>query len=211
MNTTDYYKLRTVMRHWLKGLAATDPRYFEVLRALDFFETLHGDEIRKDGVTKGFSHQLNMLAFARTQHRNLAEPWLVYIAILGHDGPEDYPNRIHAIEVKFPDQFAYFLRLSKWRHGELVPYDVYFADIAECSVCSVAKAIDRINNYSTMLGVFTPEKVAQYIEDGYKWFLPMLKTARRNFPHQEPIYELLKSVMMIQLDASSHFLKAIER
>lgn len=62
-----------------------------------------------------------------------------------------------------------------------------------------------------MLGVFTPQKVEQYIDDGYTWFLPMLKTARRNFPNQEPLYELLKSVMHIQLDASKHFLKALPK
>ena len=62
-----------------------------------------------------------------------------------------------------------------------------------------------------MLGVFTPQKVEQYIDDWYTWFLPMLKTARRNFPNQEPLYELLKSVMHIQLDASKHFLKALPK
>lgn len=209
MNTTEYDKLRTVMRHWLKGLAASDHRYFVVLNALDFFEHLHRNEIRKDGVTRGFSHQLNMLAFARTQHKNIEEPWRVYAAILGHDGPEDYPVEVHNIKARFPSLFDYFMRLSKWRDGELVSYDVYFPELAECRVCSVAKAIDRINNYSTMLGVFKPEKVEQYIDDGHTWFLPMLKKARRTFPQQEPIYELLKSVLVIQMDASKHFLSAL--
>lgn len=208
MNTVSYAKLLSSTRHWLKGLALSDNRYYDVLRALEFFSKLHGKEIRKDGVTLGFYHQLSILAFARTQHRNLSDPASVYIAILGHDAIEDYPDQFHSISatVSIPD-LQNMMILDKNRS---VSYDEYFDKIANSEVCSFVKGVDRIHNFSTMAGVFSIEKQEAYAQEGREYFIPMLKTARRGFPNQEPVYELLKSVMMMQIHATDTLVDAIK-
>ena len=211
MNTTQYEKLLVTLRYWLHGLAANDERYFVTLEALEFFSELHKHEIRKDGVTKGFYHQLNILSFARTQHANLIAPWDVYTAILGHDGPEDYPEQSGRIQAAFPLHYHFLIRLSKIRDGKKVSALDYYSGMAQCSVCSIAKAIDRVNNFSTMAGVFNVTKQEEYAQEGREHFLPMLKTARRLFPRQEAVYELLKSVLTMQIQATDHLVDALKR
>lgn len=211
MNTTDYQKLLTSLRYWLKGLAAHDARYFTSLHALEFFGELHAKEVRKDGTTKGFYHQLNILAFARTQHASIAEPYNLYPAILGHDGVEDYPEHAGRIATKFPEHNKFFVTLSKWREGNQIPKFQYFAENATCIVCSLAKAIDRIHNFSTMNGVFDLDKQRKYASEGREHFLPMLKRARRLFPEQEPVYELLKAVLLIQITATEQLCEALAK
>lgn len=207
MNTTSFEKLLTTTRHWLKGLAAYDNRFYDVLHALDFFAHIHKDEVRKDGKTLGFYHQLNMLAFARTQHRNITDPASVYIAILGHDAVEDYPERFEEIANNIgQSDLRNICLLDKNRSAS---FDSYMEAVAQSEVCSVVKGIDRIHNYSTMAGVFSRLKQESYAEVGRMYFLPMLKTARRRFPRQEPLYELLKSVMMMQIHATDHLVEAL--
>lgn len=209
MNTTSFEKLMTTTRHWLKGLASYDNRYYDVLHALEFFAQIHKHELRKDGKTPGFYHQLNMLAFARTQHRNLADPASVYIAILGHDAVEDYPERFEEISNNLgASDLRNICMLDKNRSPN---FDSYMDAVALDEVCSAVKGIDRIHNYSTMAGVFSSLKQESYAEDGRAYFLPMLKTARRRFPRQEPLYELLKSVLMMQIHATDHLVSALKQ
>lgn len=214
MNSTEYSKLSLVMRQWLKGLAESEglgSRYWDCLEALHYFSMLHGDEVRKDGVTPGFAHQINMLAFARNLHTMLMVPKAVYVSILGHDGIEDYPLKRSQIESMFNYYAGYLNALDKNCEGTPKSKEVYFADLSECPVTSVVKAIDRIHNFSTMHGVFSATKIEKYVKEGREYFLPMLKRARRNFPQQSPVYELLKSVLVLQLSAMEHYLPILKQ
>ena len=67
-----------------------------------------------------------------------------------------------------------------------------FRAMSESPVASVGKAIDRVHNVVSMVGVFTPEKVARYIAESEDLVLPMMKAARRRFPRQIPVYEISK-------------------
>lgn len=51
-----------------------------------------------------------------------------------------------------------------------------------------------------MLGVFTVEKQKKYVQEVIDLFFPMLKKARRLFPHQVNAYELLKFTLHMQMD-----------
>jgi hypothetical protein len=48
--------------------------------------------------------------------------------------------------------------------------------------------------------VFSIEKEGLYVQDVYDWFYPMIKTARRSFPQQEPVYELLRSILALEVN-----------
>lgn len=220
MNTTNFEKLKSSLRCRLQGLSMADPRYFKVLEAFEFAYNVHTG-FRKDGVTPEFEHQLNMLGFAMTFHSALPEPHKVYINVIMHDTYEDadkfiaeHPNLIDEMESKFSDDISHIKRISKNIHhrqpdGSYITVKkdlkVYFDDMAGCPICSVSKPVDRINNLSTMKGVFKLEKQKAYATEVDDYFLPMLKKARRTFPQQDLVYEQLKSVLNLLKANTQHF------
>ena len=173
MNTTDYQKLLQTIRSQLSGMAKHDPAFMDCVKALNFAESVVHTGTRKDGKTPEFYHQLSILGFLITQHYNLQDPRSVYMAAILHDTVEDYPEYEDKVAAMFPNDIANAKRLSKVRDGQLVPYSVYFPEMAKCPVCSVVKLVDRIHNVSTMAGVFSAEKMRKYISEVVKYFLPM--------------------------------------
>jgi (p)ppGpp synthase/HD superfamily hydrolase len=193
-------------------MAKHDPSFMDCVKALNLAESRIHTGMRKDGKTKEFYHQLSIVAFLITQHHNLAKPRETYIAAILHDTPEDYPEFSATIREMFPNDFVYAQRLSKIdSDGNLIPYATYFGEMGRCPVCSVVKLVDRIHNASTMLGVFSQEKVRKYIDEIVKYFLPMAKTARRSFPEQDAFYELAKSVLSMKVASYTYFLDEIDR
>ncbi|MHD0644837.1 hypothetical protein ACYPKM_04370 [Pseudomonas aeruginosa] len=210
MNTTEHKKLLQTVRSHLQGMAANDSSYNDCVRALNYIVERVHTGTRKDGVTPESYHQLSILGFLLTQHKNLINPRAVYMAAILHDVIEDYPELISEVALMFPDDIVYAIRLSKVRNGADVPYDLYFSEMAECPVCSVVKLADRIHNASTMAGVFSFEKTRKYLDEIIKYFLPMAKTARRNFPQQAAFYELSKSILSMKVANHSFYLDLIE-
>jgi hypothetical protein len=51
----------------------------------------------------------------------------------------------------------------------------------------------------TMLNGFKPTKRVSYIKETQDFTIPMLKQAKRNFPHQESVYENIKFIMDNQI------------
>lgn len=51
-----------------------------------------------------------------------------------------------------------------------------------------------------MVGVFKIEKQKAYIQEVFDLFLPMLKKARRLFPHQVNAYENIKHILQSQIE-----------
>jgi (p)ppGpp synthase/HD superfamily hydrolase len=197
MNSTEFEKLRARLRAEFSAMARHEPRYHEVLRLMEYGAQVHNG-LRKDGRTQEFYHQLSIVAILLTQHRSFIDPVAVYLAALSHDLVEDNPEKKAEIQLKFPNVLPFSMRLSKVRDGVEIPYPVYFGEMAQCPVSSVVKLFDRLHNLSTMMGVFTPEKMLKYAQEVSTWFLPMAKAARRNFPEQEAVYELAKSMLIDQ-------------
>ena len=210
MNTVEHQKLLHVIRSQLMGMAQNDERYNDCIRALNYALKIHTG-LRKDGVTPEFYHQLNILGFLITQHKNLIDPASTYIAAILHDTPEDYAEHSAEIKTLFPLDYANAERLSKIRNGEKIPLKTYFSEMAGCPVCSAVKLVDRIHNISTMPGVFSAQKMRKYIEEVKINFLPMAKAARQRFPAQNNFYELAKSMLSMKVASYSYFLDEIER
>lgn len=209
MNTTEHSKLRLSLRAQLTGMALLDDRYEAVLRAFAFAERYHVGT-RRCGVIPSFNHQMNILGMAMSQHKNLAEPWNVYMAILTHDTVEDYPQHSRLMEEEVPEAYPFARRMSKIRDGEKVDPDEIMDEQANCIVCSVAKPLDRIHNLSTMLDVFKVEKIEEYIEETESHILPMIKKAKIRFPLQNAIYESMKSLINIQLKMAKQYVAATQ-
>lgn len=197
MNTTDVKKLILSFRHFALALAESDPRFYNVSKALTLAEKYHGDKQRKNGAPE-LSHQLAICSYLRTLHRSLIRPDLIFIVALLHDTYEDYPKSETEIADQFPEAYPYIKRISKIRDGAKISSDQYFGEMQDCPVCSVVKLADRMTNISTMIEVFDEAKQDHYLNDLTTHFFPMLKHAKRKFPEQDSVYENLKSVLHLQ-------------
>jgi len=190
-----YRKHLSVMRGWLNGR-----RYYMAAEALEFAIHLHKGR-RKDGETPKFDHQISIARFLTTLEPHFMFPEETIAVSFLHDTPEDNDDKVtfEDLEGRFGPRVSRSTRLvTKKYRGIKVPYEVYFADMAEDPIASLVKGVDRAHNVQTMPGVFTEEKQRQYLEEVDKWFLPMLKRARRNFPSQVDAYENIKTLLRCQ-------------
>jgi (p)ppGpp synthase/HD superfamily hydrolase len=210
MNTTEFDKLKLTIRAQLLGMAQIDESYLTCVRALDYASEIHTG-FRKDGVTPEFYHQLSLVGFALTQIRNMRfaptqVPNMTHAAtiigtLLLHDTYEDNQHLEDEIRQKFAELIEYVIRSSKIRRGVKLNTQEYIDEVALCIICSIVKLIDRLHNLSTMQGVFSEAKLREYVEETEKYYFPMLKKAKRLFPEQNALYELMKSVLHLQLNA----------
>lgn len=199
MNYSTYEKLKLTSRYWLLGKAENNPDYYLTVRAFETALKYHTG-VRKDNVTKEVYHQLNIFSMLRTMDALVKTPHIVLAVGLLHDTYEDYPESHKELESEFPELMSYLIRVSKIRDGEKISYEQYFGEMASCSVTSIVKVVDRVHNLSTMSGVFSYSKEGDYVKDVYTWFYPMIKDARRKFPEQEPAYEMLRSILALEVN-----------
>lgn len=192
-------KLKISLRHRLLGMATVDPSWELALKAFDFAEETHVG-FRKDGKTPEFQHQIQIALYLLGHIRNLVDPVGVIVAALLHDTSEDYDIDFEKIESMFGKQAATDVRcLTKKFRGVSKDKDVVFDEISKSQNASIVKGADRINNISTMIGVFSKEKQIAYCEETRDYFFAFLKTARRKFVTQDAVYENIKFCLEIQL------------
>lgn len=187
-----YQKLKTTLQHqFLKK------NYMKALKALTFAEKYHSG-IRKDGYTPEFQHQLDICHYILTLKGVENEEDVLCSALL-HDICEDYEVEYFEIYELFGPKVAEAVELLtkkfKWVNKL---YKDYFSKIAKNPIASIVKGVDRINNITTMLEVFTPEKQLDYVRMVDKYFLPMLREAKHSFPEQIYAYENIE-LFLIQL------------
>lgn len=194
-----FEKRTLVLRQQLIG-----GQYFEALSAMEFAEKYHTG-MRKDGFTPEFAHQIGIALYAITL------PNLIYreetiATILLHDVREDYSVTDYEIRQIFKnadmaDRIAHAVEcMTKKFRGEERDEDELFARMSLDPIASIAKGADRMNNLQSMIGVFGPDKQRSYIAFAKERILPMLKKARRNFPHQVLAYENIKFVLLSQIE-----------
>ena len=180
-------------------------RYHHALAALEFAHRFHTG-LRKDGVTPEFQHQIEIALFALTLP-DLMYREEVIATILLHDVREDYgvtAGEVRELFFRDPEFAARVDRavenMTKEFRGVKKDEQALFDAMAQDPIASIAKGCDRIHNIGSMLGVFTTEKQKKYVQEVHDLFLPMLKKARRLFPHQVNAYENIKFVLHTQMD-----------
>jgi hypothetical protein len=193
MNRFDQDKL--FIRGWLAGAGM-----HRALRAVNLGLEWH-DLTRKDGVTPEFSHQLWQIQFVRTLAgvRDLEN---VICTIALHDLPEDRRYDTRWVRVEFEDLVGASVEaMSKKIFGKNADKsnESYYYQLALDENASVAKGCDRVHNHSTMPGVFTVAKMNEFMLESEQYVLPMLKEARKNFPHQEAAYSGLRGRLKEQI------------
>lgn len=198
-------------RYWLLGMAELNPNYFKVIEALEYGLEHHNGE--RNGGDHEFIHQLGIFHHVRTLHRHLRNPVTVYILIFLHDAVED-PNKktgkmisLEVVSQRFGDNIAAKVRkLSKEILGQKnagYSLDAIFED----EDTSIVKAGDRVNNVSTMVGVFKRARLERYVKETIEEFLDRIKAARRRFPDQEGVFENMKLELINQLQLIQHIME----
>jgi (p)ppGpp synthase/HD superfamily hydrolase len=198
--TTKFQKKMLTLRNQLIGA-----RYHHALAALEFAIRFHTGT-RKDGITPEFQHQVEIALFALTLP-DLMYRQEVIATIMLHDVREDYgvsDGEIRDLFFENPEFAARVSRavenMTKEFRGLKKDENALFEAMAEDPIASIAKGCDRMHNLQTMVGVFKTEKQKAYIEEVHVLFLPMLKKARRLFPHQVNAYENIKHILNSQIE-----------
>ncbi len=207
---TNFEKLRISARYWLLGMAEHDPEYFKVLEAMELGLD-HHDGYRNGGDPE-FIHQLGIFHYLRTMHKHIRNPKTVYMLVFLHDALEDPNQKTKAyiepaeVERRFGKVFLSKLRkMSKEVLGVKNP-DFSLDAVFDDEDTSVAKGGDRVNNVSSMIGVFKRPRLERYVKETMEEFMPRLKKSRRTFPDQEAIFENIKLELTGTLTLISHIL-----
>ena len=191
----NYDKQLNSLRHLFIGR-----RYYKAYEAITFAQKYHTG-FRKDGVTPEFTHQIIVTNYLVTLEDNLLYPEPTFCAALLHDVVEDYNVTVKQIEDLFGTQIADAVdNLSKVVDGVKKSPDMYFHKLSTDPIGSLGKGSDRIHNFQSMPGVFNKEKQLQYIAECEEYILPMLKTARKNFPQQIMSYYNIKHILKSQME-----------
>jgi (p)ppGpp synthase/HD superfamily hydrolase len=192
----NHAKRLMAMRQWLAGGKMMMP-----LKALEY-GARHHPGLRKNGIDPYFSHQVFIMEYIQTIHEILMKPHETLAAASLHDTPEDRGFGHEEIEKLFGREVSEAVRLLTKKHrGVVIPYETYFANMATDPIASVVKAVDRLHNISSMHNAgWSIEKQAEYLVEVDRWFLPMLREARDNFPEQRDAYLNLKTVLCLQRD-----------
>lgn len=207
----NYEKMTSSLRGYYSGAD-----YYGALIMLDRAREVHSGT-RRNGFPE-YSHQIMQASVLRTLP-GLIDPEIIHICVLGHDLEEDHDvsvdSSITAIVRGVPKGWAhigdieaicgalkamnkYYTRLdsdlvsqgSTGRHQK--PTGTYYTNLSVSSHASIAKGLDRDHNLSLMMDVFNLKKMGRYIAETREYVLPMLKSARKLFPSQEPAYQNLR-------------------
>lgn len=198
----EYDKLRIAMRNRLLGAAAVDGRYQVALDAFQEAETMFEGKVRKDGKTPVLMHPLGIMGHAFNHLKYLRHPAESLATAMNHDGMEDAGLTIVHSTVRFGPLVTHATkRLSKEVEGMSVhSLENYFEAMLDCPIATVIKGFDRINNQDSMIGVLTPEKQVEQVDETERYVLPMIKKARRIYSDQDAIYENIKLFLVSQVN-----------
>lgn len=183
------------IRHTLLGKG-----WYNALAAMEFAIGFH-QGTRKDKVTPEFFHQIEIAGFLLTLSDGLLFPEETIAVAFLHDCPEDYDVGFEEIDSRFGSRVTKSTKLvTKTHRGRKITPEAYFNDMSEDPIASVVKGVDRINNQSTIVGVFSPDKQKAYVMETTGYIIPMLKIARKRCPRQFNIYQNIIFVLRSQLD-----------
>ena len=193
----DFQKLKIALEYLLLW-----KDYMRALSALEFAKSLHNG-YRKDWVTPEFQHQVEICLYILTLKWITNEEDYICTALL-HDTREDYDITHEEIENRFGANVANAVELlTKKYRWKIKKYDEYFEALSKNKYASIVKWADRINNLSSMVWVFTKEKQLSYVNEVEKYFLPMLKGARRNFPELTFAFFNIETMLREQINPFS--------
>ena len=179
----DASKMYTYLKGYAMGL-----EWHDTLKALSFARVAHKDQRRKSGEPY-IIHPLTVASHAVAL--GIKEDEIVAAAIL-HDVVEDCGIKVENLPVSASTRDA----VRRLTHIKGEPLGPYYREIGEDRIASIVKLLDRCDNVSTMAGVFSVEKVAQYIGETRQFVLPLLRETKDKWPNDSNALFVLKYHIM---------------
>ena len=183
----DASKMYTYLKGYAMGL-----EWHDTLEALSFARVAHKDQRRKSGEPY-IVHPLTVASHAVAL--GIKEDTIVAAAIL-HDVVEDCGVKAENLPVSMDTRDA----VRRLTHIKGEPLGPYYREIGEDRIASIVKLLDRCDNVSTMAGVFSVEKVAQYIGETRQFVLPLLRETKDKWPNDSNALFVLKYHIMSVID-----------
>ena len=178
-------KMFTYMKGYINGKG-----WKESAKALQFARRLHAGQKRKGG-DPYIAHPLTMACHAVSIG---IDNDVIIAAILLHDVVEDCNVKVDEIpcsdEVR---QAVYLLSFRKPANKDEVntAKQMYYNAIRENPYATIAKIFDRCHNVSTMGGVFSREKLREYIDETRTFVVPLISHAKEMYPeYQSQLFDL---------------------
>lgn len=183
----DATKMYTYIKGYAMGL-----KWHDTLTALVLARTAHKDQKRKSGEPY-FVHPLTVACHALSL--GIEEDAVIAAALL-HDVVEDCDIKLETLNVSADTKDA----VRRLTHVKGEPLEPYYREIGENRVASLVKLLDRCDNVSTMAGVFSVEKVHQYIAETREYVLPLLRKTKDQWPEDSNALFVLKYHIMSVID-----------
>jgi hypothetical protein len=200
-NALQYEREKTALKYYLIGKG-----YNKAIKALGYIERIEfripaEERFRKDKVTPSLHHQIR-IALSVTQLKGLTDKQeeLCIVAALLHDVQEDHSISYEEIYNNFGKKIAEICwKLTKKFVGQHKNKEEYIREIGQDLIASIVKGLDRNDNLSTMIDVFSISKMDSYADEAEDVFLPMLKTASKLFPELLQAYQMITLKMKLQI------------
>jgi len=181
----------TKMYTYVKGYAMGQ-KWHDTLTALALARTAHKDQRRKSGEPY-FVHPLTVACHALALG---IEEDVVIAAALLHDVVEDCNISVESLHISDDTKDA----VRRLTHVKGKPLEPYYCQIGDSRVASLVKLLDRCDNVSTMAGVFSVEKIHQYIEETREYVLPLLRKTKDQWPEDSNVLFVLKYHILSVID-----------
>lgn len=162
----------------LKGMFTEDQNKYPLsLDALSLAVSCHKGQLREDGKPY-ISHPLSMACMAKGL--GLRDD-VLYAILLLHDVCEDCGIKIQDVSESSQVRNAVRLMTVAPFRYDLTKADVkrrYFEDLLQSREALIGKALDRIDNLESMVGVFSRERALKNWRETYYLLMPTLKRAK---------------------------------
>lgn len=165
------------------------------LKALGYASRKHKFQNRKGGEAY-INHPLWMANFA--VGLGLTDDELLAIILL-HDVPEDTNTSID--ELPFNETIrrgVKYMTIAEFPGEDKAETKRrYFRSLLEDKNALICKAIDRIDNLSTMTGVFEPERIEKNVRETHELLMPVLEEAKEIYPEYANEITVLRGMLNI--------------
>lgn len=204
MKTTfDAEKMYTYLRGYASGARMTN-----TLKALSFAREKHSGQLRKSGEPY-IIHPLTMACNAISLGIREDE---VIATILLHDVCEDCGVSLAELPVNDTVRRGVELMTFSIMEGETkdIAKNRYYNLMLQSRAATLTKLIGRCSNVPGMAGTFSKEKLLAYIEETRRYVLPLLRSAKKEWPEDADVLFALKYHMTRVVDSIEAIMLAYE-
>lgn len=170
----------------------------QTIRVLPYARCLHEGQVRKGKDHVPYIYHPLLIA-CHALALGMDDDNLISAALL-HDVCEDCGVKPEELPVNEETRTAVDLLTKK----KLVEEGEYYKAISENPISLMIKLLDRCNNVSGMATGFSQKRLVEYINETEKWFYPLLRIAKTEYPRYSNQAFLIKYHMTSVIGTLKH-------